>query len=214
MESRNVQSRRRYMLSFAIGTIIFISIFGLSYFFSYLQLQRISNLQTSTSYDIFEKKIEYSFFEGDSCPKEAYRDVSESLGFQGRSIEDLERKFGKDDVDVLSQKKFYTLVELEHLEFVNFLNKNCNSTIVPVLFFYSNLGENLDDSERVGRLLSVLYERNEEIIIYSFDVNLDSSLISDLLEKYKVNEPLTIVMKGKNFVNPKNIDELENLLNQ
>ena len=214
MEKREFHSKKRYLLAWGIGTLIFIAVLLLSYSISYLEFNRISNSQGLTAYSIFENKLIYSFPDENICSQESFRKVSEDLGFQGRIIDDLERKFGKNDAKVLFQKKFYSVIELEHFYFVNLLNEKCNSGINTILFFYSNLEEDSEESNRVGDLLSVAYNRNENISIYSFDVNLDSLLIKKLKEEYGVEKsPTIIINKEHKITSPQNIEEIETYLN-
>ncbi len=212
--ARKIQSKKRYFLAFIIGTVVFLGVFFVSYALSYLEFERVTNLQQDTAYEIFENKIKYNMFSTDLCSKESFKEISESLGFQGRVIDDLERKLGKNDKRVLSRKKFYTLIELEHFDFVRTLNERCNYNINTILFFYSNERDYVDESEELGRLLDTVVNRHEELVIYSFDVNLESELMDRLKDKYDIKQPLTLVVNGEKIENPKNIKEIESLLKE
>ncbi len=210
MERRIFQSRKRYLLAFLIGTFVFLLVFWLSYSVSYLEFQRVSGLQGVLAYDIFSHKLDYSLFDKGVCEDESFEKVSRDLNFQGRIIDDLEKKLGKGDEDVLFRKKFYVLIELEHFEFVKLLNQKCEFSIQTILFFYSNENKDAEDSEKLGRLLSTVSQRNLNLMIYSFDINLDSDLVNKLEEKYGVVHPQTLVINDKFIVlNPKNISEIE-----
>ena len=211
MEKREFKSKRRYLASFLIATFLFIAIILISYSFSYVELRRISNLQGDVAYGIFEDKLDYTLFERGICNEESFDKVSRDLNFQGRIIDDLEKKFGKDDEAVLFRKKFYSLVELEHFEFIKLLNERCNLDMSTILFFYSNEDEDLGRSEEVGRLLDTVYTRNSNsVLIYSFDVNLESELIDKLKTKYNVKDsPSVVVNEGSVIVNPLNLDDIE-----
>ena len=210
MENRKIQSGRRYFWSFVIATVLFVLVIYSSYFFSYVELKRVSNLQEDVAYEIFEDKLDYTLFEKNVCGGEVFEEVSKDLNFQGRIIDDLEKKFGKNNEDVLFQKKFYTLVELEHLEFINILNDQCDLGMATILFFYSNEEKGIEQSEEVGRLLNTVYARNSDsLLIYSFDVNLDSNLISKLKLKYDISESPVIVVNEKiKIFNPQNLEEI------
>jgi len=214
MIKRSVQSKKRYLLAFIIGTLIFVLIFGLSYSLSFLEFQRVSNLQIGTSFQIFEDKLDYSLFNKGVCSKESFERISQDLRFQGKIIDDLEKKLGKQDERVLLRKKFYTLIELEHFEFVNLLNEQCNLGKTTILFFYSNDKKDLDVSEQTGELLNVINKRNENIIIYSFDINLESDLIEKLKIKYQIEESPTILINEEFIVtNLKDLEIIEKHLN-
>ena len=213
MENRKIKSKKRYVLAFIIGTLIFILGFVLTYSFSYIEYQRISNVQSQISYEIFNDKLDSSLFGEDICSVESFRRVSEDLGFQGRIIDDLERKFGKQDKRVLFRKQFYTLIELEHFEFVKEINEKCSSDIQTILFFYSNDEKIIGEAETAGELLGAVSSRNQNLVIYSFDIDLKSDLITSLKEKYEIKEPLTIIINEQNIViAPENILEIEKYL--
>jgi len=207
---RKVQSKKRYLLSFIVGTVIFILVFLVAQGISYLEFYRISNLQGSVAYKIFEDKLEYSLFTQRVCSTEFLGKVTEDLAFQGRIIDDLERKIGKNNDLVLFRKKFYTLIELEHFEFAKIMKEDCNFKINTILFFYSNEEDDLGRSEEAGRVLGVVHQRKDNTFIYSFDINLEGDLIEALLKKYGIEGSPTIVINEKvMIVNPVNIDQIE-----
>ena len=210
MRNREFQSKKRYVISFLIGTAVFILVFALTYSISYLEFRRISNLQADLTYNIFEDKLDYSLFDEGVCTDESFDQVSRDLGFQGRIIDDLEKKLGKDNKNVLFRKKFYTLIELEHFEFVKLLNERCNLTVQTILFFYSNSDPNLETSEKAGKLLNVVHSRNENLMIYSFDIDLDSDLIEKLKDKYDIEKSPTLIINEEVKVeDPQNILGIE-----
>jgi len=215
MEPRKFESKKRYIISIIIGTVLFLLIFAVSYSISYLELQRVSNLQVGVGYSIFEDKLQYSLFEAQICNSSSFEKVSKDLAFQGRIIDDLEQKMGKQNKDVLLRKKFYALIELEHFEFVSDLNKKCGNGINTILFFYSNDASQAKESEDAGKILGIVASKNEDLIIYSFDVNLDSELITSLKEKYNVTETPSIVINEKPIILvPDNISDIEAYINQ
>ena len=111
MNPRKVQSKRRYLFAFIIGTLIFLIGFAFTHMVAYLEFQRIMSIQDPTSYKIFQDKLQYTLFGGDICSEDAYLEISRDLSSQGQIIGDLETKLGKDNPDVLFRKKFYTLVQ-------------------------------------------------------------------------------------------------------
>jgi hypothetical protein len=215
MENRAVQSKRRYVFALLIGTAVFVLVFLLSYYISYLEFQRVSTLQAQTAYEIFEDKLNYILFNENICSEKVFQEISTDLGFQGRIIDDLENKLGKNNENVLLRKKFYTLVELEHLEFINLLNEKCDFNINTILFFYSNEKSDLGKSEELGRLLGTVYARNQEnLMIYSFDINLNSKLIENLRNLYEIDRSSVIIINQETkLVNPQDLFEIENYLN-
>ncbi len=202
MQGRKIVSKERYYLAFLIATLIFLVGFLITYSIAYIEFQRIENLQDPISYKIFEDKLQYTLFDKNICSEGNYIEISEDLAFQGGIIGQLEEKLGKNNKDVLFRKKFYSLVLVEHLEIVKVLNEKCDKKINYILFFYSNEKEDIEYSEDIGNLLGVLYEQNKEnLVIYSFDTNLDSDLVKTLKSHYEVAEPITIIVNGNQTLN-------------
>lgn len=214
MKERKFQSPRRYLISFIVATVVFILIILLSSTFSYFEFARVSFIQNSFAYDIFLDKLDYTLFEKNVCSTESFEQISKDLNFQGRIIDDLEKKLGKNNDGVLFRKRFYTLIELEHFESIRVMNDFCDSKISNILFFYSNKEGELTKSEDAGKLLDRVAEKNpNSLMIYSFDINLDSPLINKLKIKYGISTaPSVLVNENVLIENPSNIDEIESAL--
>jgi len=205
---------KRFFYALIIGTLFFFLGFIITTSISYLQFQRISTFQEETTYNIFKDKLNYEFFNENICEKEFFSKISEELGFQGVIIDDLEKRLGKENQKVLQRKKLYTLVEVEHFEFVNNLNEECNSNISTILFFYSNKKSDLSKSEDTGTILDSVYRKNNNLVIYSFDINLNDIIITQLKTKYKIKaSPTLIINNNKKLENP-TLNEIETYLNQ
>jgi len=212
---RAFSSKKRYVAAVIIATIVFLLIFAVSYSLSYLEFQRISNLQTGVGYDLFEDKLDYSFFGSSLCDTTSFEKVSQDLRFQGIIIDDLERKLGKQDENVLLRKKFYSLIEIEHFEFVKAFNGKCSPKIDTILFFYSNNKSKAAQSEEAGKILGVIFSKNKELVIYSFDFDLDSDLVNKMETKYNITGsevPVIIVNEKTKLDMPSNIQEIEKYL--
>jgi hypothetical protein len=211
MKPRKIQSKSRYVWAFVIATIIFVLGFALTNMIAYVQFQRVANLQDPTSYEIFQDKLQYSLFGEDICAEDTYLKISQDLTLQGQIIGDLEVKMGRDNPDVLFRKKFFTLIQIEHFEFVKIINEECNKSINSILFFYSNKRGDIDKAERLGSILGSVYQRNKEnLVLYSLDLNLDSKIIRNLKEKYKVGEESVIIInEAQKLMEIGHISEIE-----
>ena len=213
--ARKFQSKKRYIYAFIIATALFILGFLITYSVAYIEYQRVVSLQDPISYEIFKNKMKHSLFNEDICSDNAFIEISEDLRIQGSFISAMESNLGKDNKNVLFRKKFYTLIQLEHFEFVKTINKKCNKNINTILFFYSNNEEQRGQSENIGRQLSVIFQQNQDnLIIYSFDTNLDSEIINLLKEKYDVSTPIKIIVnENESFTTLTNTNQIQPLLN-
>jgi len=214
MKSRKIQNKSRYVWAFIIGTAIFVIGFMFTNMIAYLQFQRVTSLQDPISYQIFQDKLQYTLFGADICEEDTYIKISQDLTFQGQIIGDLENKLGLDNPGVLFRKKFYTLIQLEHFEFVKLINEECDKNINSILFFYSNKKADLKNSEKLGDILGSVYQRNKDtLVLYSLDLNLDSEIMKSLRKKYKVGEEsVVIVNENQRFTKINHINEIEQFL--
>jgi hypothetical protein len=214
MEKRKYKDKKRYIYAAIIAAILFFLIIQASYFISYLQFERVASLQDPISYEIFGAKLEYSLFGKDVCAEDTFKEISTDLGYQGQLIGQLEEKFGVNDERVIFRKKFYTLIQIEHFEFIKIINEECNQSINSILFFYSNEAADLDNSEEMGNLLAPIYQRNKDhLVLYSLDLNLDSDIMENLLKKYNVGEePVVIINENQRFTKINHISEIERYL--
>ena len=215
MENRKFKNKKRYLLAAAVAAAIFFLIIEISYFISYLEFDRVASIQDPISYSIFEDKLEYGLFGEDICGNETYEKISDDLQYHGQLIGQLEKRFGINDERVIFRKKFYTLIQLEHFEFIKLINEKCDRDINSILFFYSNREADLDNSEQLGNILGPIYTRNKEnLVLYSLDLNLDSEIMKNLRDKYNIKEdPVIILNEKQRFEEINNIKEIEKYLN-
>ncbi|MBI2628923.1 hypothetical protein HYW74_02480 [Candidatus Pacearchaeota archaeon] len=201
---------KHYLMAFIASTIIFILISLISYSISYLNYRDISSRNNVINDYINDLS---GYISELNCSNQLLFDSSERLDEVGFKMSILENRFGKDDVRVISQKKLYTQLELNHFNIVREFNNKCNTSFNTIIFFYSNKKEVKDENERVGFVLSTLKNKwPEDVMIYSFDYNLDSYLIYDLKSKYKVIDTPFVLVNERDKVEVKNIKDIERLI--
>lgn len=197
----------RILASFIIATAVFVGFFALAYSISYHGYQLLSHENTALNVTISEFDGVLAHF---SCDNKKLLMVSQEFDNAADKLTLIEKRFGKRDERVLAQKQIYSELEYRHFLIVQRFNTECNSTYVPVLFFYSNFDEDEDESSRMGFILTTFeHEDPGRVMIYSFDYHLDSPVIAHLIEAYNVT---SIPSVSVNFSRPfylHNLDELE-----
>jgi hypothetical protein len=176
------------ILAFILATLLFVGIFILGYTISYQKYQGVLLAQEQFRYNLLSFEVERELLEG-SCDDFNPYLFSAEMDNMGSVIGILEDRLGKQDPQVLDQKRTYSLLEARHFLYIIEHNGVCNNTIPTILFFYSNEEEYKDEAERVGFMLSSL-KKDQEVMIYSFDYDLDSSLVTLLKDKYNVIRPI------------------------
>jgi hypothetical protein len=146
-----------------------------------------------------------------SCNLFDFYSYSKELDDMGSSLILLEEKYGKNDKRVLDQKKIYSMLEVQHFLFIKNYNENCKPKLNTLLFFYSNNNDFVNQAEKIGYILTSLKQKNNNVMTYSFDYNLDTSLIKILKTKYNITQPNTVIINEKTkVINPANIKDIEN----
>jgi hypothetical protein len=202
-----------YSVALVIGTILFFLVFFFAKNVAVFEEEELLKSQFESSYAIFKDSYLYSHSEV-LCQEENLAKVSEDLAYHREIIANLEERLGKNDEQVIFQKKFYTLVLLNHLDFIKEYNKKCNANIQTILFFYSNLEEEVDKSESVGLLVDYVSEKYPSVQVYAIDFNLEDSLVTNVLTRYNIESVPTVLVDEKHLiVNPQNSNEIEAYLN-
>jgi len=119
-----------------------------------------------------------------------------------------ENNIGAEDVDVISLKKYYSLLEIKDYLLMKKIRERCGEKSIFILYFYKN--DNCDDCTKQGYVLTSLREKYPDLRVYSFDYNLDLSAIKAMVSIYKVQDNLpAIVINGKVYNGFKSIEEIE-----
>ncbi len=214
MEQERPLYPKRIVLAFIIATIIFAAGFLLSYALSYSKYQAMAIYQEDIRYDLLEIELEKQILIS-SCKNFDFDLISSQLDNMGSTLTILEERLGKDDKKVIEQKKIYSMLEIQHFLLIQDYNKKCNYAIPTILFFYSNEKEFLDKGEKIGYILGSFKNKNKDVMIYSFDFNLDSNLMRVLKNKYNVIQPNTIIINEKiSIYKLDNISELADAFNK
>ncbi|MFB6246702.1 MAG: hypothetical protein ABEI74_03880 [Candidatus Pacearchaeota archaeon] len=219
-KSRGFKGKNRYIMAFLIGTALFVLVFVASYYISYGELYKASAFQDQAAYSFLEKRLGYTFFNKSICDEEKFEEMGEDLAFSGQRIAALEERLGENHEAVLERKKIYSLLQLEHFRFLEIYSKKCNKETNSILFFYTNeekdsLINTQTESDLAGRVLSKINQERDDLYVYSFDVNLNTSLMEDLRQKYDVRReeaPVAIVNEEEEILNFER-EIIENSLN-
>ncbi len=202
---------RKMVLAFVLATIILVGVFFAGYSMSHYKYREVTQSQEGLRYSLLSFEIERELAE-DSCEAFDPYLFTEEMDNMGSVIGILENRLGKRNQAILNQKRTYSLLEARHLIYVRDHNNRCDNKVPIIIFFYSNIKPYQEESERLGFMLSTL-KKSENVMIYSFDSDLEASFLSILKKKYGVEEPNTLIVNKKLLTSPpKNIDELKAIL--
>ena len=206
MSSQKI-SRIRLLLALLIAIFIFVNIFLFTYTISFLKSQKISEIESDIRYSLLSFNVERELLK--SCDDKVLDIISKDLDEVGSIVSILEENFGKDDKKVLEQKRLYTLMEVQHFLNIKEYNEDCDKNKHTFLFFYSNQNPFDVEAERVGKILNTLKSKNKDVMIYSFDYDLDFQIIDLLKSLYNVSAPNVVVINEKGPFTINHIDDLD-----
>ncbi|HEY0221100.1 MAG TPA: hypothetical protein VGC58_02660 [Candidatus Paceibacterota bacterium] len=203
---------RKYIFSFLITAIIFATAIFLSNYFANKKLAEIRNIQDKIAIDILSSETQFSLLEESSCKDLGTGSLSTELGTLEDKLAYTENQRGHDDPEVLTLKRYYSLLEIKDYLLMNKINEKCKKTPVSILYFYST-DESCSDCEREGYVLTHLRETYPELRVYSFDYNIDLSAVKTLISVNKLkNELPAVVIQDKVYYGFQSVEDLEKVM--
>jgi hypothetical protein len=207
-------STKKYFIVFVITLGVFATVFLLA---NYLYSQRISqvkNIEDNINRNILESEIQYSLLADASCDQDVDNSpvmIGEINSLSTR-LSSMEDQRGTDDPEVITLKKYYSLLQVKDYLLLRERAKQCNQKPLTILYFYSNKGD-CEDCKKLGYVLTSMREDYDQLHIYAFDYNLDLSVIDTLKSIYKLDNNLPIlVINRKPYYGFKAREEIEKLM--
>ncbi len=208
-------SARKYILVFIITLGIFALVFLFSDFLYRTRLTQVKSVEDNINQNILESEIQYALLADASC------DTDESSGSNvligdintlAKHLSDMENERGTNDAEVISLKKYYSLLQIKDYLLLRERAKQCGEKPLSILYFYSNKGD-CADCTKMGYVLTSMREDYDKLHIYAFDYNLGLSTIETLKSLYTLDNQLPIlVINRKPYYGFKTREEIEALI--
>jgi hypothetical protein len=206
---------KKYMLVFFVT----LGIFAVVYLFSdYLYNQRITqikNIEDNINRNILESEIQYALLADVSCETDEATGNSlliDEINNLAKRLSYMEEQRGINDSEVISLKKYYSLLQVKDYLLIRERAKQCDEKPFSILYFYSNKGD-CDECKKMGYVLTSMREDYDKLHIYAFDYNLELSVIETLKSIYKLDGNLPIlVVNRKPYYGFKTRQEIEDLI--
>lgn len=203
---------RKYLFSFFITAIIFASALYVSNYFAQKKLDEIRNIQDKIAIDILSSETQFSLLEESSCKDVGTGSLSKELGELENKLSYTENQRGHNDSEVISLKKYYSLLEIKDYLLMNKISEKCGKSPISIIYFYSS-DSTCPDCEKEGYVLTNLRENYPDLRVYSFDYNIDVSAVKTLISVNKIrNEMPVLIIKDKVYYGFKGVEELEKML--
>jgi len=200
---------KKYFLVFIITVFIFATAILVSNYLGDKKLEEIRSIQDNISIDILSSETQFSLLEDSSCQNVGTGSLSTELGTLEEKLSYTENDRGANDSEVLTLKKYYSLLEIKDYLLMNKISEKCKITPVSIIYFYSNAG-NCEDCQKEGYVLTSLRQKYPDLRVYSFDYNIDLSAVKTLISTNKVKNTLpAIIIKEKPYYGFQSVEDLE-----
>lgn len=199
---------KKYIIVFFITLTIFVSGLWISNYLNNKKIDQLKNIEIKISLDLMSSETQFSLLEELSCKDVSTTVLSSELNSLADKIAYSENNIGVENVDVISLKKYYSLLEIKDYLLMKKITERCGQKSIFILYFYKN--EDCSDCTKQGYVLTTLREKYPNLRVYSFDYNLDLSAIKAMTSIYKVPDNLpAIVINGKVYSGFHSIEEIE-----
>jgi hypothetical protein len=198
---------KKYVIVLFITTTIFITGLWFSNYLGNKKIDQLKTIESSISLDLMSSETQFSLMGELSCKDVSTTVLSSELNSLADKITYSENNIGTDNTDVISLKKYYSLLEIKDYLLMKQITQRCGQKSVFILYFYKN--DNCDDCTKQGYVLTSLRETYPNLRVYSFDYNLNVSAISAMKSIYKVPDKLpALVINGKVYPGLQTVDEI------
>lgn len=202
---------KKYVIVLFVTSTIFISGLWLSSYLSNKKIDQVKNIESKISLDLMSSETQFNLLQEISCKDISNTILSSELNSLAEKISYSENNIGADDTDVISLKKYYSLLEIKDYLLMKKITERCGEESIFILYFYKN--DNCSDCTKQGYILTSLKEKYPNLRVYSFDYNLDLSAIRAMTSIYKVSDNMpAIVINGKVYNGLKTSEDIEKLI--
>lgn len=203
---------KKYIFVFIITATIFATAIYLSNFFGQKKIRDIKNIQDKIAIDILSSETQFALLEDSSCKDfgvSGEYTLGEELGALERKLSITEASRGEDDEDIISIKRYYTLLQIKDYLLMKKIGQKCKKEPISIIYFYSNKGD-CPDCEKEGFVLTKIREDYPTLRVYAFDYNLDVTALETLISINKVKKDLPALIIGENvYYGFQSIEDLE-----
>ena len=203
---------KKYAYTFLITAVIFATAIFTSNYFSQKRVKEIQNIERDIAVDILSSETQFSLLEELSCEDIGNSFLSKELASLGDKLFYTEKNRGVSDPEVISLKKYYSLLQIKDYLLMKKVGEKCDSQAFSIIYFYSNKGD-CNDCTKEGYVLTRLREEYPELRVYSFDYNIESSVLQTLTSIYHVENNLPALLIGDGvYYGFKSIDDIKEII--
>lgn len=204
---------KKYILAFVITSLVFLGALFISNRFSEKRLAEVRSIESKISMDILASETQFALLKERSCKAIDHSTAfSEELNTLAQKLSYMEESLGANHDEVLNLKKYHSLLQVKDYLLVKQVREKCGIKPITIIYFYSNQGD-CEECKKEGYVLTELREEFPELRIYSFDYNLDISVVKTMRSIYEVkNEMPALIIGDEAYYGFKDISDIEKLI--
>lgn len=210
---KNIEEKndwKKYIIVFFITIFIFATAFYVSNNLNNSKLEEIRKIEDTISIDILSLETQFDLFEELSCENITDSILSKELNELASKIEYGEKNFDLDG-ELLSLKKYYSLLQIKDFLLMQKATERCNLNIESIIYFYGR--EDCEDCGKQGYVLTDLRQDYPELRVYSFDYYMDLSAIDALKSIYKIDQNLpALIINERVYKGFKSREDIETIM--
>jgi len=201
------KEKKKYIIVFIITVGIFLGVFALVEFLDSKKRESISSLQRSITMDLIASETQFELLKNTPCKAIGGSILSRQLGDLGEKLSYAEETQGIKKEEIIELKKYYSLLQVKDYLLSEEVAQKCNIDIASIIYFYE---QDCPNCIKQGYVLNELKRKYPWLRIYSFDLNLDFSILETFSGLYEITEDAPIIIIGdKKYSGFKSVEEVE-----
>ncbi len=196
---RKVISKTKYLAIFATTTLIFIIGLLIGSYITNIKLEKLERLEQDLRVDTLALEIEYLLVSENPCNAANTSSLTDELYNVGIKLDFMENSLGEKDERVRALKEYYSLLEIRHWLFIKKTNKECQNSLIPILYFYSNKGD-CPKCQEQGFVLNYIRKKHPNARVYSFDININNSAVNTIKTLYNIDQAPSIIVNDSKYI--------------
>lgn len=207
-------NKKRYIYTFIITLAIFFFSIWLSNVFSDKKVQSLRDLESRINLDILSVETRFSLLQKTSC-EHIVDNKDSDIGFNvdlnnvALKIKSLENQLGYENDDVISLKKYYSLLQIKDYLLAKEFHDRCKKNTVSILYFYDT---NCADCAKQSIILDKIISDYPEIRVYYLDKKSDNPALDTLLSIFKITQSPSLVINEKTYTGYQDVSKIESYI--
>lgn len=207
---------QRYLYTFIITLAIFFFALWLSNSFSERKIQSLRDLESQISLNILSVETRFSLLQKTSCEhitdkKDSDAGFNKDLNDLTLRVKSLENQLGYYNEDVISLKKYYSLLQIKDYLLTKEYHDRCKQDTVSILYFHD---VNCIECSNQSIILDKIVSEYPEIRVYYFDKTTNTPALDTLMSVFKIESTPSLVIDDKMYEGYQDVEKIESYIPQ